>query len=204
MRHRIPLLRTALALAIALSAAMPAAARSTNSTRTAAAGTTTARVRIENFGQINTNYYRGSQPRGRDYAELAALGIRTVIDLQESGGDPNEPRFVRAAGMTYYRIPMSTRRQPTRDQLALFFRLVSDPASGPVYVHCKGGRHRTGVMTAAYRMSFDRWTPDQAFGEMKRYDFGADFLHPEFKEFVYSYDAKRAPMPTVVATGGAD
>ena len=30
-------------------------------------------------------------------------------------------------------------------------------------------------------------TPDQAFKEMKRYKFGWDFLHPEFKRFVYAY-----------------
>jgi protein tyrosine/serine phosphatase len=201
MRHNTRLLRTALALALALSAAMPAAARTRNTARAATTASSATNIRIENFGQINTNYYRGAQPDGRDYAELAALGIKTVIDLQESGGDRNERRLVQAAGMTYYRIPMSTHRPPTRDQLALFFRLVNDPASGPIYVHCQGGRHRTGVMTAAYRMSFDSWTPDQAFREMKRYDFGADFLHPEFKKFVYSYDAKRAPMPTVAVAG---
>ena len=188
MGHSTRLVRTAFACAIALSAAMPATAGSS--------------IRIENFGRINSHYYRGAQPLASDYADLAALGIRTVIDLQESDGDANEPRLVRAAGMTYYRIPMSTHRPPTPDQLGLFFRLVSDPASGPVYVHCQGGRHRTGVMTAAYRMSFDRWTSEQAFREMKQYDFGADFLHPEFKKFVYSYDAAHAPMPTVVATGG--
>jgi hypothetical protein len=41
-------------------------------------------------------------------------------------------------------------------------------------------------------MTHDGWTSDQAFKEMKRYDFGADFLHPEFKRFVYDY--KAAPV----------
>jgi len=43
------------------------------------------------------------------------------------------------------------------------------------------------VMTAAYRITHDGWTADQAFKEMKHYKFGADFLHAEFKQFVYSY-----------------
>jgi hypothetical protein len=42
-------------------------------------------------------------------------------------------------------------------------------------------------MTAVYRMTHDGWTADAAFKEMKRFDFGADFLHREFKEFVYRY-----------------
>jgi len=33
----------------------------------------------------------------------------------------------------------------------------------------------------------DGWTANQAFKEMMQYKFGADVLHPEFKEFVYSY-----------------
>jgi protein tyrosine/serine phosphatase len=162
------------------------------------------RIRIDNFGQINATYYRGEQPDGRDYADLAAIGIKTVIDLQ-ADGDSNEPRFVEAAGMKFYRIPMTTHVPPTSQQLASFLQIVNDPAQQPVYVHCKGGRHRTGVMTAAYRMEKDGWTPDQAFQEMKRYKFGADFLHPEFKRFVYGYtrsvvaDARPA-IPTELAS----
>jgi protein-tyrosine phosphatase len=91
------------------------------------------------------------------------------------------------AGMRYVQIPMTTHEPPTAAQLAEFLRVVNDPASQPVYVHCVGGRHRTGVMTAAYRITHEGWTADQAFQEMKRFKFGADFLHPEFKEFVYGY-----------------
>lgn len=190
MLHSTRLSRGAVAVALALSIALPAAAKSRERFTN---------VRIENFGQVNDHYYRGAQPFGRDYADLAALGVRTIIDLQEDG-DPNESRLAREAGIAYYVIPMSTRRAPTSDQLATFFRLVSDPAR-PVYVHCKGGRHRTGVMTAAYRMAFEGWKADRAYDEMKRYDFGPSFLHPEFKRYVYNFDASRAPMPAAaVAT----
>ena len=45
---------------------------------------------------------------------------------------------------------MTTHEPPTNEQLAQFLRIVNDPVQQPVYVHCKGGRHRTGVMTAAF------------------------------------------------------
>jgi protein tyrosine/serine phosphatase len=173
-----------LAASIALSPAMGAAA----TPAAAAANISAVRSAIDNFGQISESYYRGSQPDGADYATLAALGIKTVIDLQ-ADGSPAEKRLVEAAGMTFHRISMTTRTAPTGDQLAEFLEIVSDPANQPVYVHCAGGRHRTGVMTAVYRMTYDGWTADQAFKEMKQYDFGADFLHPEFKRFVYAYRA---------------
>jgi protein tyrosine/serine phosphatase len=97
---------------------------------------------------------------------------------------------------------MTTRTAPTAEQIATFLQLVNDPANQPVYVHCAGGRHRTGVMTAIYRMSGEGWTADKAFQEMKQYKFGADFLHPEFKRFVYAYQVpSSAPAATrAVAT----
>jgi protein tyrosine/serine phosphatase len=148
------------------------------------------RIRIDNFGQVNSHYYRGEQPEGRDYADLAALGIKTIIDLRDDY-EPNGKMLTETAGMKYVLIPMTTHVPPTPGQLAQFLQIVNDPAKQPVYVHCKGGRHRTGVMTAIYRIEQDRWTPDQAFQEMKQYRFGADFLHPEFKQFVYGYQPGR-------------
>jgi protein tyrosine/serine phosphatase len=150
------------------------------------------KVRVRNFGRINEIYYRGAQPKERDYEDLSALGVRTVINLTSHDRDATEQAMVEAAGMRYVQIPMTTRQPPTEVQLADFFSIVDDPANQPVYVHCVGGRHRTGVMTAAYRMSRHGWDAKQAFREMKKYDFGADFLHPEFKDFVFEYGAEAA------------
>jgi len=147
----------------------------------------TARISIDNFGRVNDAYFRGAQPVGADYASLAALGIKTVINLTSDDADAGEQLMVERAGMTYLQIPMTTRIPPTETQLASFLNAVNDPAMQPVYVHCVGGRHRTGVMTAAYRMSHDGWDASKAFTEMKQFKFGADFLHPEFKAFVYAY-----------------
>ena len=144
-------------------------------------------VHIDNFGRVDATYYRGAQPQGRDYADLAALGIKTVINLTSDDALAEEKGMVEQAGMKYLAIPMTTHVVPTAAQLADFFKVVNDPASQPVYVHCVGGRHRTGVMTAAYRITHDGWTSDQAFKEMKQFKFGADFLHAEFKQFVYGY-----------------
>ncbi len=156
-------------------------------------------IRIGNFGRVSDTYFRGAQPGGRDYADLAALGVKTVIDLQEYG-DKAEPAAVQSAGMKYVRIGMNTRINPTRQQLEEFLSIVNDPAMQPVYVHCAGGRHRTGVMTAVYRIMNEGWSGDQAFKEMKKFNFGADFLHPEFKSYVYAFrPLPLAPPSTTLA-----
>ncbi|SRR5258708_4523198 len=142
---------------------------------------------IDNFARVDSTYYRGAQPEGHDYADLKALGVRTIINLTSDDAEPNEKAMAQSVGIKYVQIPMTTHTVPTSAQLSQFLSLVNDPADQPVYVHCVGGRHRTGVMTAVYRMTHEGWTAARAFNEMKQYKFGADFLHSEFKNFVYSY-----------------
>jgi tyrosine-protein phosphatase SIW14 len=155
-----------------------------------AAASAASSVRIDNFGRVNANYYRGAQPEGQDYNDLAALGVKTIINLTSDDAQPNERQMTEQSGMRYVQIPMTTHREPTNAQIAQFLSIANDPASQPVYVHCVGGKHRTGVMTAIFRMTNDGWSADQAFSEMKQYKFGADFLHSEFKRVVYAYPAQ--------------
>jgi protein tyrosine/serine phosphatase len=187
--------RTSAFAILALSLTLPVAAQSGH---TGALDS----IKIYNFARVNPAYYRGGQPAGKDWTDLASLGIKTIIDLQ-ADGDAAEPQSVQRAGMKYVRIGMTTRVAPTREKLQQFLQLVNDPANHPVYVHCAGGRHRTGVMTAVYRMTNEGWTADQAFKEMKKFNFGPDFLHPEFKRFVYAFKpAAPAPsQPGILATG---
>ena len=174
------------ALVLSLSLSLPAAVHPAFAARPGDAVAIQS-IHIDNFGRVAPTYYRGAQPKGRDYADLAALGVRSVINLTSDDAAADEKGLAEGAGLTYFQIPMTTREAPTAAQLAEFLRIVNDPANQPVYVHCVGGRHRTGVMTAAYRITHDGWTAAQAFKEMKQYKFGADFLHPEFKQFVYGY-----------------
>jgi protein tyrosine phosphatase (PTP) superfamily phosphohydrolase (DUF442 family) len=158
------------------------------------------RIRIDNFGKINDTYYRGAQPKASDYADLAAMGIKTVIDLQKDGRS-DESGLVQRAGMQFYRIEMTTTDRPTQAQIAQFFKIVSDPANQPVFVHCAGGRHRTGTMTALYRMTQDGWGADRAYAEMKQFRFEGFPDHPVLRNFVYAYQPVPATQPpTVFAT----
>jgi tyrosine-protein phosphatase SIW14 len=159
-------------------------------------------TRIDNFGRVSPNYYRGAQPKGHDYTDLAALGVKALINLTSDDAQRDEKAMTESAGMRYFQIPMTTHEAPTSAKLAEFLSIVTDPANQPVYVHCVGGRHRTGVMTAVYRIAQDGWTADQAFKEMKQFKFGSDFLHPEFKAFVYGYHpalAEAVPSATAAA-----
>ena len=146
-------------------------------------------IRIQNFGQMDERFYRGAQPSGKDYNDLAALGIHTVIDLRD---DPqrNERTVVESLGMKYVNIPMAGKKYPTPEVTELFLKTVNDPATGKFFVHCAGGRHRTGAMGAVYRFQFYHWNFDQVYKEMKQYDFYTSWGHQAFKDFVEDYYAR--------------
>jgi tyrosine-protein phosphatase SIW14 len=148
-------------------------------------------LNIDNFGMVNANYFRGARPQPGDFADLKGLGVKLVIDLAAEG-DPNERANVERHGMRFVRIPLTTHLAPPQAAVVRFLALVNAPANQPVYVHCIDGRHRTGALTAVYRMTHDDWTADQVFEEMKQYRFGPDVLHRELKTFVYSFDARSA------------
>jgi tyrosine-protein phosphatase SIW14 len=161
----------------------------------AASAAALSRIHIDNFGVVDDLYYRGAQPDGRDYDDLAALGVKTVIDLTRNGRD-NEKGIVQRAGMTFYRIPLSTSERPSEAAVKQFLAIVNDPANQPVYVHCQGGQHRTGVMTAVYRMTKYGWTETKAYDEMRRYKFETFWGHPELRQFVHDYYSKLTPVAT--------
>jgi protein tyrosine/serine phosphatase len=119
------------------------------------------KIDIENFGRINENYYRGAQPKKNDYADLAALGVKAVVDLQREGV-ADEEALAESLEMRFYRIGLSSGSNPSSEDVARFLAIVNDPANRPVFVHCQVGRHRTGAMTAIYRLAIDGWTADHA------------------------------------------
>jgi len=143
---------------------------------------------IKNFGKVNDHYFRGSQPNQRQLAALKATGVKTIIDLRRDFV-PEERQWASDLGLTYFNIPLKPNQQATKEQTEYFLRLVNDPANAPVYVHCRGGRHRTGAMTAVYRITHDGWNAEQAFEEMKKYDFDdGPFGGPSAqKKFVFQY-----------------
>ena len=165
-----------------------------------AQGDKSSKVQIKNFGCINENFYRGAQPKEQDYADLAAMGVKTIIDLQRDG-NTTEQGLVEAQGMKFYRIGMSDKNEPSAEQAELFLKLVNDPANQPVFVHCAGGRHRTGAMSAIYRITHDGWSADQAFLEMKRYDFEYGMGHGSLKRYVFDFYSHIEEKGLVVTNG---
>ena len=144
-------------------------------------------VSIDNFGEVNEHYFRGSQPDEEEFIQLKNKGIKTIIDLRKDREKEAEG-WALGQGLRYVNIPLTTKKAATAEQTAFFLELVNDPENWPVYVHCKGGRHRTGEMTAIYRITEDGWNADRAYEEMKDYDFKNNIFYPRaLKKYVFSF-----------------
>ena len=156
-------------------------------------------IHIRNFGKMDNRFYRGAQPDESDYKDLKALGIQTVIDLTDHPTS-YEKRDVEALRMRYVSIPMSDSSYPKEEQINTFLKLAGNPATGKFFVHCAGGRHRTGVMGAVYRFNVNHWNFDQVYAEMKDYDFYTRFGHGDLKTFVEDYAQKMQTGSAAAAT----
>ena len=155
-------------------------------------------IKISNFGQMDDRFYRGARPKDKDFAALKALGIKTIIDLTDNSD--KEQGYAEAVGLKYVNIAIPDKHDPSDEQIAQFLKLVNDPETGKFYVHCAGGRHRTGVMGAVYRFNNYHWNLDQVYQEMLDFDFYTSNGHGGQKKFVESYAQRTLTNPAAATT----
>ena len=133
-------------------------------------------VGVERFALVDEGLARGSRPDANAVASLAGRGFRTVVSLRR---DDEERARVTAAGMRYVEIPMKIgpfgAPVPTEAQVLAFLDAVTDTAARPVYVHCKHGRDRTGVMVALYRVRVSGWAAEDAEREAEERGLGPQY-----------------------------
>ena len=156
---------------------------------------------VTNFHQVNTNLFRGAQPEPQEFQSLARFGIKTVIDLRhEEGHIRSERKLVEAAGMRYISIPLSGVAAPSNEQIVRALAIMNDPASGPVFIHCRRGADRTGTVIACYRVSHDQWGNQKALDEAR--SFGMSWTERSMRSYVLRYQAPAAaPAATPTAVG---
>jgi tyrosine-protein phosphatase SIW14 len=144
---------------------------------------------VGNFHQLNESVYRGAQPSNQGFQSLAHIGVKTVIDLRESGSRAvNEQKIVEAAGMRYINIPMDGHSAPSEAQVTRILALLNDQSSGPVFVHCRRGADRTGTIMACYRISHDHWQNQKALEEAKAN--GMSWTELAMKHFVMGFKGR--------------
>jgi len=139
---------------------------------------------VPNFQTVNDHVYRGGQPSADGFRNLAAMGIKTVVDLQEKGERSHaEHKLVKSLGMHYVNIPMQGMHTP-KDKL-ISHALKELHSDNPVFLHCKRGADRTGVVVACYRIEHDNWSREQALKEARA--CGMSWYQLPLQRYVLNY-----------------
>jgi hypothetical protein len=144
------------------------------------------RLRVVDPGR----FYRSGQMTAEGLADAVhQYGIRTVLNVQDEFPDPDldvcfwsletvkESAVCSDLGVRYVHLApdLISRRlvPPYRPRvIEEFLAIMDDPKSYPVLIHCHAGLHRTGVLTAVYRMEYQNWTTDEAWRDMRANGFG--------------------------------
>jgi tyrosine-protein phosphatase SIW14 len=141
---------------------------------------------------------------------IQTLKIKTVINLMEEAPDPdlvtshlNSRRVKESAlckelgvDLKFLYVEILPDDRYAKEQPATikkYLEILDDPASYPVLLHCKAGLHRTGVLSAVYRMEYQGWTRQEAMNELKSHGFGpaATTANLYIQQYVTGYQPRQ-------------
>lgn len=174
---------------------------------TAGCGVTEVVDRQENGDPI---IIRSPQPDKDDLETLhKRFGVRTVLNLrgQKPGKSwyEDERKGVERIGAKWVHLAVDSARRPSSEMVKEFFQLVEEPANWPILLHCQGGIHRSGLMTALYRMQYQGWSAEDAIAEMddRYFEWGVRD-RSALKEYLRQYkrdpNRKLSPKSSGMAT----
>jgi protein tyrosine/serine phosphatase len=139
---------------------------------------------LPNLFKVHDGLYRGAQPEEAGYAELKAMGIKTVVNLRTFHSDRRE---CKEHGLDNVHIRVQA-WNPEVEDVQAFLEVAADPNRRPVFVHCLHGADRTGMMVALYRIVRQGWSKESAIREMVDGGYGFHKVWKELREFVEETD----------------
>jgi tyrosine-protein phosphatase SIW14 len=123
---------------------------------------------VPNAGQVTANLYRGGQPTATGFDALASMGLTSSWTCgAHAKARANEWRSLGCGILRFRGTVLSPKMKRSRGSSFCFGKT---PAK-KVFVHCRLGDDRTGMMVAAYRMAEQNWTATEARKEMEAFGF---------------------------------
>jgi tyrosine-protein phosphatase SIW14 len=145
---------------------------------------------IKNFRMVNDWLYRGGQPEADELIHLKNIGVKTIVCLRwNSSAIEQERSRAQELGFNFVYLPLTYWIMPKPNEIEKFFNVLDDQSGHSIFLHCKHGSDRTGMLIAFYRMARQGWTPAQAYQEMKEAGHHKIRMH-HFKWAVYSFPKK--------------
>jgi protein tyrosine phosphatase len=123
--------------------------------------------------------WRGAKPDVVAATDLVNRGVRTVVNLELAHDDRDafrdaRPTVSQPLRIEYFRIqdwePNVLLAQALLDRHVAEFIAITRGQPKPIYVHCRSGQNRTGVMVASYRVLEENQSIDSAVADMAGYN----------------------------------
>lgn len=124
----------------------------------------------------------GPYPEISQLEELNKLGFKVIINLTE---DNSRDEFIKKNFLSLVSIPLPDFGVPSAEQLLEFVQNMSffERVKVPVFMHCIGGRGRSGTFSAIYLL-MKGLSPEEAINEIRRIRDGA-IETEEQEKFIY-------------------
>ena len=144
------------------------------------------------FYQVSDGIYRGGRPDEAGVNALAKLGVKTIINLEnDDDAIANETKWATAAAIREISSPMSGSWTPNEKQVDKILATLADRSLYPIYIHCKKGMDRTGVIVALHRVVNEGWAVAKAEREMDDIGFNSWLVN---LDRYYASKARRAAL----------
>lgn len=123
------------------------------------------------YEQVTPELYRGPQPSEGELNQLAAKGVKTIIDLRfGKRHSKEERRSAKTLGLNYVHMPLGY-FIPSKKKIARILSIMRNPVHQPVFVHCHYGEDRTSMMVAIYKMQDHGVSLAEAEEDMLQHNF---------------------------------
>ncbi|HMJ24952.1 MAG TPA: tyrosine-protein phosphatase [Pyrinomonadaceae bacterium] len=152
---------------------------------------------LPNFHLVNSQLYRGAQPKAGGLKRLKAIGVKTIVNLR--GADEHtqeEEQEARTLGLRFYNVALPEFSKPKDQDVQRALDLINAPENQPVFVHCRRGADRTGTVIASYRISHDGWTGLEAKKEAEKH--GLSWTQLGMKHYIDEFYKKHRRANTSV------
>jgi len=152
---------------------------------------------IGNFGEVTATLFRGGQPNQKGFEALKKMGVDIIVDARSGRSDQDsKSKEAGKLGMKYIALPWHC-PFPHDEPFAKFLRLMRDNPGKKVFVHCRLGDDRSGMMIAAYRMAAEGWSAGDAMLEMKFFGFSGahHIICPRLAGYEHSFPERLKNNP---------
>lgn len=123
-----------------------------------------------NLYQMSPTLYRSALPDSHDLPVLEQLKVKTVVSFIKD----DDKAWIGNQPINVVSYPTHADRVDDADVLAVLRILQQAELQGPVLMHCKHGRDRTGLFAAMYRTVVEGWSKEDALKEMTDGGFGTE------------------------------